>query len=77
MDIKRKQNTSETDSGTESDQKAEEEEKPHPSQDVFRHMQEQLHNCILHHQNTLEYDSYFNIFINKQEDCLSVTSARP
>ena len=53
MDIKQKQNTSEPDSGTESYQKVEE-DKLHPSQDVFCHKKEQLNNCIRHHQNTLE-----------------------
>jgi hypothetical protein len=72
VDIKQRQNTSEQDSGAESDQK---EEELHTSQDVFRHMQEQLNDCIRHHQNTLEYDYYSNIMINKSDGYYSANSA--
>ena len=65
VDIRQKENASEKDSGAEFNRKAEEEEQMHTSKEVFHHMRDQLHDCISHHQNTLEYDYYVNNTNNK------------
>jgi hypothetical protein len=54
LNIRQKQDTTEQDSGTETDQ--EEEGGPvHNSQQIFRHMQKQLNDCVRHHQGILRY----------------------
>jgi hypothetical protein len=54
LDIRQKPDTSEQDSGTETDRE-EEETQVHTSQEVFRRMQKQLNCCIRHHQDILKY----------------------
>jgi hypothetical protein len=53
LDIRQKPDTSEQDSGAESDR--EEETQVHTSQEMFRRMQRQLNECVRHHQEILTY----------------------
>jgi hypothetical protein len=63
LDIRQKLDTSAHDSGAETDR--EEETQVHVSQEVFRSMQEQLNDCIRHHQLILEYGHFFNQMISR------------
>jgi hypothetical protein len=53
LNISQKQDTAERDSGADTDQ--EEEGQVHSCLQPFRHMQEQLNDCIRHHQQILRY----------------------
>jgi hypothetical protein len=63
LGIRQKLDTSEQDSGAETDR--EEEGLVQTSQEVFCRMQEQLNDCIRHHQQTLEYGHYFNQIMSR------------
>ncbi|PNF35148.1 hypothetical protein B7P43_G09267 [Cryptotermes secundus] len=58
LDIRQEFGTPAQDSGAETD--TEEEEQVQMSQEVFCRMQEQLNDCIRHHQLILEYGHYLN-----------------
>jgi hypothetical protein len=53
LDIRQKHDTAEQNSGAEADQEEEEEEVVYTPQEVFRHMQKQLNDCVRHHQEIL------------------------
>jgi hypothetical protein len=57
LDIRQKPNTSEQESGAETDRE-EEETQAHSSQELFRCMQKQLNDCIRHHQQIIRYLYY-------------------
>jgi hypothetical protein len=57
--FRQEHDTSAQDSGAETDGE-EEETQVHTSQEVFRRMQEQLNDCVRHHQLIIEYGHYFN-----------------
>jgi hypothetical protein len=52
LGIRQEHDTSEQDSGAETDRE-EEDTQVHTSQEVFRRMQKQLNSCIRHHQDIL------------------------
>jgi hypothetical protein len=54
LDILQRQDTSERDSGTETDRK-DGKEQVHPSLEVVRAIHKQLNDCIRHHQQILRY----------------------
>jgi hypothetical protein len=58
LDIRQKPDTSEQDSGAETDRE-EEETQVHTSQEMSRRMQRQLKDCIRHHQHILRYAPQF------------------
>jgi hypothetical protein len=57
LDIRQEHDTSAQDSGAETDRE-EEETQVHASEEMFRRMQEQLNDCIRHHQEIIRYDCY-------------------
>jgi hypothetical protein len=57
LDIRQKPETSEQDSGVETDPEVEETQ-AHTSQEVFRRMQRQLNDCVRHHQQIIRYLYY-------------------
>jgi len=56
LDIRQRHVTSEQDSGAESDLEEEQGDgQVYTSQEVLRHMQEKLNDCVRHHQDILRY----------------------
>jgi hypothetical protein len=67
LDIRQRQDTAERDSGADTDQ--EEEGQVHSCLQPFRHMQEQLNDCVRHHQQILRYaitEVFFHLILLKQ-----------